>query len=254
MILPPELTDIIVDHLHDNVYALSACALTCRAWLPTIRFHRFHHTRLPTSHESIRQFHEVLLASPEMRGMVHTLELQGQLGWWLGEDAAVWQGASFTFLALLPAVVDLRLVAMILEDSAHNMLVANLRSVKRLSVHRCCFRSFHLFVTLIGSFPSLDALTQSFALIWRYYATVVSTYVDDELRSRVSGRLRTLRLGEPWFDEEDPRVAELVPVREMLVRQLHSTTATTDLSEPFLKMLGPDILETLELDIGSPGG
>ncbi|KAI0742703.1 hypothetical protein C8Q80DRAFT_1273318 [Daedaleopsis nitida] len=38
---PPELTDAIVDYLHDDVSALSACALTCTSWLPTVRLHRF---------------------------------------------------------------------------------------------------------------------------------------------------------------------------------------------------------------------
>ncbi|KAH9935362.1 uncharacterized protein B0H18DRAFT_975527 [Fomitopsis serialis] len=229
MDLPPELTDIIVDHLHDDVYALSACALTCRAWLPTVRFHRFHHTKLPTSRESTRQFHEVLLASPEVRDMVHTLELQGRLGWWL-DDAAAWQGASYAFLTLLPAVVDLRLIVVTLEDSAHEC--------------SCRFRTFQLFVALIGSFPSLDTLTQSFALTWRY-----------EIPSAVSptGGLRTLRLGEPWFEEEDPRAAELVTAKDMLLRELHSKR-TVHLAQRFLEMLGPDTLETLDLDISSAGG
>ncbi|EMD31055.1 hypothetical protein CERSUDRAFT_78473 [Gelatoporia subvermispora B] len=37
--LPPELTDRIIDCLHDECDALKSCSLTCRAWLPTARLH-----------------------------------------------------------------------------------------------------------------------------------------------------------------------------------------------------------------------
>ncbi|EIW78455.1 hypothetical protein CONPUDRAFT_167459 [Coniophora puteana RWD-64-598 SS2] len=39
--IPPEMTDYIIDHLHDDTPALGACALVCRSWLPAARFHLF---------------------------------------------------------------------------------------------------------------------------------------------------------------------------------------------------------------------
>jgi hypothetical protein len=39
--LPPELTDAIIDMLHDNRAALAACALVCRSWVPASRRHLF---------------------------------------------------------------------------------------------------------------------------------------------------------------------------------------------------------------------
>ncbi|OCH84290.1 hypothetical protein OBBRIDRAFT_741816, partial [Obba rivulosa] len=39
--LPPELTDTIIDFLHDDDAALRACSLTCRAWLRSSRTHLF---------------------------------------------------------------------------------------------------------------------------------------------------------------------------------------------------------------------
>ena len=39
--LSPELTDHIIDFLHDDDEALQACALTHRTWLPASRFHLF---------------------------------------------------------------------------------------------------------------------------------------------------------------------------------------------------------------------
>ncbi|KAH9945586.1 hypothetical protein B0H21DRAFT_427058, partial [Amylocystis lapponica] len=40
-ILPPEITDRIIDCLRGNPWALCACALTCQTWLPRSRYNLF---------------------------------------------------------------------------------------------------------------------------------------------------------------------------------------------------------------------
>ena len=37
--IPNEIQDRILDFLHDSKPALKACALVCKAWLPTSRYH-----------------------------------------------------------------------------------------------------------------------------------------------------------------------------------------------------------------------
>ncbi|KAI0073165.1 hypothetical protein K474DRAFT_1603825, partial [Panus rudis PR-1116 ss-1] len=44
--MPPELADYTLDFLHDDAATLGSCALTCKAWLPTSRFHLFHTLKL----------------------------------------------------------------------------------------------------------------------------------------------------------------------------------------------------------------
>ena len=39
--LPPELSDIIVDFLHDDEESLANCSLVCKDWLPVTRYHIF---------------------------------------------------------------------------------------------------------------------------------------------------------------------------------------------------------------------
>ncbi|OCH87435.1 hypothetical protein OBBRIDRAFT_736158, partial [Obba rivulosa] len=39
--LPPELTDRVIDFLHDDLNALRSCALVCHAWLSASRYHVF---------------------------------------------------------------------------------------------------------------------------------------------------------------------------------------------------------------------
>ena len=40
-LLPPEVIDRIIDHLHDDILTLMSCTLVCKAWKPASRFHLF---------------------------------------------------------------------------------------------------------------------------------------------------------------------------------------------------------------------
>ncbi|SJL13810.1 uncharacterized protein ARMOST_17258 [Armillaria ostoyae] len=44
--LPAELCNLIIDHLHDSKPSFLACSLVCRAWILECRFHLFHNLRL----------------------------------------------------------------------------------------------------------------------------------------------------------------------------------------------------------------
>ncbi|KAI0826231.1 hypothetical protein BC629DRAFT_60912 [Irpex lacteus] len=46
---PTELIDIIVDHLHDDWLALLQCALVCRTWTVSSRYHLFRKIKIPLS-------------------------------------------------------------------------------------------------------------------------------------------------------------------------------------------------------------
>jgi len=44
--LPPEILDIVIDHLHDEPTALRACCLVSKSWVPRSRTHLFAHVEL----------------------------------------------------------------------------------------------------------------------------------------------------------------------------------------------------------------
>ena len=82
--LPQELVDHIIDHLHDDPFALSNCARVCRAWLPTSRFHSFAKISLKAAsahngpavpQERCKQLHAVLLQSPDIIYNIRELEI-----------------------------------------------------------------------------------------------------------------------------------------------------------------------------------
>jgi len=76
--LPPELIDLIVDHLYDDNVALKACSLVSRAFLPSARVHLFENIELRFRHsvkdrniDPMRKF-----ISTDSRGLLsHTRKL-----------------------------------------------------------------------------------------------------------------------------------------------------------------------------------
>lgn len=72
--LPSELTDRILDFLHDDRRALASCALTCRGWLPTSRHHLFHTLRqIPIV--DVEPLARLLEEDPSLGSYIEHLEL-----------------------------------------------------------------------------------------------------------------------------------------------------------------------------------
>jgi len=75
-ILPPELTDNIIDHLHDDTATLHSCALVNSTWLPASRYHIFRRVSIRiiegtypynTSYSGdARRLYQIVVSSPEI--------------------------------------------------------------------------------------------------------------------------------------------------------------------------------------------
>ncbi|TFY61525.1 hypothetical protein EVJ58_g4462 [Rhodofomes roseus] len=72
--LPPELTDHILDYLHKDSRSLGACALTCRAWLATARYHRFRDLSVK-SHIMLTALRDLVAPSPALGLVVRRLRI-----------------------------------------------------------------------------------------------------------------------------------------------------------------------------------
>lgn len=62
-LLPLEIWDQIIDHLHNDATALSACALVHRAWTASARSHLFHHVSIMYSEDDLSLISEVFPTS-----------------------------------------------------------------------------------------------------------------------------------------------------------------------------------------------
>jgi hypothetical protein len=74
--LPPELTDRVIDYLHDSPADLRSCAQVCRAWLASSRFHLFYsisiepllkHSCCCNLYNAIQQSPDIVLYVRELR-------------------------------------------------------------------------------------------------------------------------------------------------------------------------------------------
>ena len=77
--LPPELIDMVIDHLYDDKVSLASCALVAKSWLNTSRLHLFHdliifHDRAP---EPFRAFTAFMTEKPFICSLVKTLCING---------------------------------------------------------------------------------------------------------------------------------------------------------------------------------
>ncbi len=77
--LPPEITDLFMDHMHDDKLTLSVCAAVCRRWLPGCQFHLF---RQVTYWAREREGHftpliSFLRVAAHLRGLIRSLILDG---------------------------------------------------------------------------------------------------------------------------------------------------------------------------------
>ncbi len=79
--VPPELTDMVVDHLHDDKPSLSACSLVSRSWLCSARYHMFHSLNIRglSVVEGFERFLRFLDSAPDVWMFVKELRLLGHI-------------------------------------------------------------------------------------------------------------------------------------------------------------------------------
>jgi hypothetical protein len=162
--LPTELTDIIVDFLHDDEESLANCSLVCKAWLPAARYHIFKElllhpwnvgaftnlithssaTVVPHIHNLVidqvkfRNWHIGLFDAMFLRwplfDFVRRLELRNSR--WYGYRARSFDGLVYAF----QSVTDVRFDSLIFDRPSDLWsLVSRFPSLNRLSVTNLSF-------------------------------------------------------------------------------------------------------------------
>ncbi|PIL34452.1 hypothetical protein GSI_03228 [Ganoderma sinense ZZ0214-1] len=75
--LPQELTDAIVDYLHDDRASLQACALVCGAWLDPSRFHLFRSLTV-SQYGRLKTTVDFLISCPDVAWYVERFIILGE--------------------------------------------------------------------------------------------------------------------------------------------------------------------------------
>jgi hypothetical protein len=77
--IPPEVTDEIIDHLFADARALRACALVSRTWVDTARMHLFEEVSI-SSDKAWRNLSDLLTKAPHVASHVHRLVISNRRG------------------------------------------------------------------------------------------------------------------------------------------------------------------------------
>ncbi|KAJ7279466.1 hypothetical protein C8J57DRAFT_1464865 [Mycena rebaudengoi] len=135
--LPRELCDSIVDQLHAEPAALGNCALVCRAWVPSSRFHLFESISL-TQHSGSRAARlNTLLANPHatIQPAVRTLILLNALSSVQIRNSTTGSAQVRTLLQIVPHITQLHNIrTLTLSDLPFDIFSA-FPKVKMLSLH-----------------------------------------------------------------------------------------------------------------------
>ncbi|KAH8077030.1 hypothetical protein BXZ70DRAFT_709032 [Cristinia sonorae] len=160
--LPLELTDKVIDCLHDNPSALRTCSLISRAFLRRSRFHRFRSVMLNA--RASEKFEKLLNESPGVGPYVRELHVSVSTF----ERTPTWVDSRLPHIASkLPNVTTLHMRG---NGEYRAAAVADLTSVRELYLTHCEMYSMNEFVSIVGSFPHLQSVCLRDVLVGRSQA------------------------------------------------------------------------------------
>lgn len=158
LVLPHELWDVILDHLHLDRPVLRTAALVCRSWVPTTRFHLFADIALSPKCVARAAGLNALLMSPlaTLAPAVRRLALHGAL---VPVQLRNPGGAQHltTLIGLVPALARLPRVKQLELSDLPLVLLDGLKTVERLTLTGICAGAGLLRV--VQALPKLAQLT-----------------------------------------------------------------------------------------------
>jgi hypothetical protein len=139
--IPGELQDLVIDRLHQDRHALSACSLVCRQWCPRTRVHLF---------KSIVLGRETQGPNPILRSILETNPELGQYALHLAISCRIDRGTARWIINLLPLFTRVRTVRVGVKVSTNPNVYVKVEDVDPALVIALC--------TLIAQ-PSVGSVT-----------------------------------------------------------------------------------------------
>lgn len=158
-VLPLELTDRIIDFLHDDVSVLRNCSLAHRSFLPRCRYHRFRFVSLDW--KTYELFEQILTGVPELGSYVRELRISVSMF----ERPPTWVDESFPSIA--PKLTNVTTLYLTGNGEYKAAPLQKLKSVREVFLTHCEVYSMNEFITLLGSLPNLDTICCRDVLIGR---------------------------------------------------------------------------------------
>ncbi|KAI0332589.1 hypothetical protein GY45DRAFT_1320789 [Cubamyces sp. BRFM 1775] len=171
--LPPELCDQAIDYLWDDIESLRACSLTCKAWLPSSRFHLFRNVRLRHAEDVVR-FRALLASAPGIAPCVRKLSLSADYGGATPEGSPqeddAWVNGAAALLPLLSHITTLGLARVrwhALNEETRAAFAGVFKNVRQLFLFEVSFEASRDVVAFLSGFPVLQELYFQ-AVSWKH--------------------------------------------------------------------------------------
>jgi hypothetical protein len=270
--LPPELIDRIIDCLYYDICALRACALVCKAWVPSCRFHLFYTIRFASSYKDedprCRKLYDLVQRSPHIAFYVRELIISGEHNAILNLervlipllqrftelrmlklDGVNWKRLmpdmrkSFADVLALPSLVHFEMTRSTFPDLEH--LIALLHPhLKRLAIGNYCSKDRTTSVGLAIDGDGLDAVSKQRPCRLDYLdLSVKSTnlsFTEWLLGPQSIIDISTLRTLHVFFDPgPGPRSKRSTVAQTELMRRLRSSLEHITIQLPFFKLVRP---------------
>jgi hypothetical protein len=167
--IPPELTDRVIDFLHNDWESLKSCCLTCKAWLPASRYHLWHRVVLRfTGNDDERAYADFLKSSPIITSCIVDLTVEFVQSC---RSSARKSESDWIQGTLIPIFSTLRFLRRLMFINARfraeddekaggflSSIVTKLSSVRALQFSLCHFAKFSQYVELVWGCPNLETL------------------------------------------------------------------------------------------------
>jgi hypothetical protein len=218
--LPVELYELIIGHLHDDKATLKACSLTCKTFLHLSRYHLFYKLRL------CRPYTERFLDAAI--GSTHSPSSPGTYV----RHLILFDDLNKALPLLVPRLLNVTSLLLVFDrdelgDTQRAMMLSGFQKVTSLDIRYCRFHTSAEMGELIASFPSLEYLCCS-AMNWSEYAEPViplphsinkialpvyqSTFFDQLLSLEPHPNVRAIELS----NLEEPFIKEINKLLETL--------------------------------------
>jgi hypothetical protein len=161
VVLPPELHDIIIGFLYNDIHTLASCALVCKDWLPSCRCHLFRQLELePRTAQKFLPLLESPLHGPAIAPYVrHLYILEGVDHW--ADLLGPWLDEGLLRMGVLRSVTSLivsRLYWKNLSGESYAAFLSFLHTVEELHFSFSEFQSFDQFTEVVCKPRSLRKL------------------------------------------------------------------------------------------------
>lgn len=162
---PAEITDMIIDYLHNEVDALKACSLVCRQWIKASRYHLLPTITIYDTRSYDKALAELISPKSRLSDSVSALKISLYLPGGTKAQKAEELERCFGLMRYLPLLKTLELTGICEWPRSAGDLRTEGARISKLVISNCSFSPNQDLSRLFSLFPELDDLSCTLLLL-----------------------------------------------------------------------------------------